>query len=99
MRSIWERSQVTRRLGSRLAFLLTSKLYRQMYANTGMATDSARVSRATTMARLLAKSARRLFVVKPMPELEVPQAKGFRASRVGPGARQSAGGAAADSVA
>jgi hypothetical protein len=88
---------MTRRLGSRLAFLLTSKLYRQMYANTGMATDSARVSRATTMARLLAKSCRRLFVAKPMPELEVPRA-GFRASRVGPGARQSAG-EAADSVA
>ena len=98
IRSIWGRSQMTRRLGSRLAFLLTSKLYRQMYANTGMATDSARVSRATTMARLLAKSSRRLFVAKPMPELEVPRA-GFRASRVGPSARQNAGGAAADSVA
>ena len=31
---------------SRLAFVLISKLYRQMYANTGIATDSARVSRS-----------------------------------------------------
>ena len=29
---------------ARLAFVLISKLYRQMYANTGIATDSARVS-------------------------------------------------------
>jgi hypothetical protein len=28
-------------LKSRLAFMLISKLYRQMYANTGIATDSA----------------------------------------------------------
>ena len=31
-------------LRARLAFVLISKLYRQMYANTGIATDSARVS-------------------------------------------------------
>jgi hypothetical protein len=39
-----------------------SKLYRQMYANTGIATDSARRERANRMARLMAKPARRLFV-------------------------------------
>ena len=38
-------SRVVKTLKSRLAFLLISKLYRQMYANTGIATDSARVSR------------------------------------------------------
>ena len=32
-------------------FVLISKLYRQMYANTGIATDSARVSRANQWAR------------------------------------------------
>jgi hypothetical protein len=32
-------------LKARIAFLLISKLYRQMYANTGIATDSARVNR------------------------------------------------------
>ena len=31
---IWERSRVTPTLRSRLAFILVSKLYRQMYANT-----------------------------------------------------------------
>jgi hypothetical protein len=30
-------------MNARLAFVLISKIYRQMYANTGIATDSARV--------------------------------------------------------
>jgi radical SAM superfamily enzyme YgiQ (UPF0313 family) len=45
LRRIWERSRCTPTLRARLAFLLISKLYRQMYANTGIATDSARVNR------------------------------------------------------
>jgi hypothetical protein len=57
---------------ARVAFVLISKLYRQMYANTGIATDSARVARSAQRARVLAKLARRLFVTTPMPELEVP---------------------------
>ncbi|MFN2421538.1 MAG: hypothetical protein ABR527_09220 [Gemmatimonadota bacterium] len=65
---------MTPNLGTRLAFLLISKLYRQMYANTGIATDSARVSRATRWARWLAKPCRRLFIARPMPDLEVPSA-------------------------
>ena len=72
MRSIWKRSRCTPTLRSRLAFVLLSKLYRQMYANTGIATDSARVNRATTLARLIAKPCRRLFQTAPMPELQVP---------------------------
>ena len=36
-------------LKSRLAFVLISKLYRQMYANTGIATDSARINRSATL--------------------------------------------------
>jgi hypothetical protein len=43
-----------------------------MYANTGIATDSARVARSAKRARLLAKAARRLFIAKPMPELADP---------------------------
>ena len=44
LRAIWERSRcVTLAASARLAFVLISKLYRQMYANTGIATDSARV--------------------------------------------------------
>jgi tRNA A37 methylthiotransferase MiaB len=69
---VWKRSDCLRSLRARLAFVLVSKLYRQMYANTGIATDSARVSRSARRARLLAAFARRLFVAKPMPELEVP---------------------------
>ncbi|MGH9329667.1 MAG: B12-binding domain-containing radical SAM protein, partial [Vicinamibacterales bacterium] len=69
---IWERSACVRSLRARLAFVLISKLYRQMYANTGIATDSARRGRSARWARWLAKSCRRLFVAEPMPHLEVP---------------------------
>jgi radical SAM superfamily enzyme YgiQ (UPF0313 family) len=72
LKSIWKRSECTPTLRSRLAFVLLSKLYRQMYANTGIATDSARVNRATTLARWIAKPCRRLFQTAPMPELQVP---------------------------
>jgi radical SAM superfamily enzyme YgiQ (UPF0313 family) len=71
-RLIWQRSTCVRSLRARLAFVLISKLYRQMYANTGIATDSARVARSARRARVLARFARRLFVTKPMPELEAP---------------------------
>ena len=71
-RNIWERSQCVKSLKSRLAFVLISKLYRQMYANTGIATDSARVNRSAQWARMIAKPCRRLFVGKPMPDLQVP---------------------------
>jgi hypothetical protein len=43
-----------------------------MYANTGIATDSARVTRSARRARWLAKAARRLFVTTPMPGLQMP---------------------------
>jgi hypothetical protein len=72
LRAIWERSHCTPNIRARLAFLFVSKLYRQMYARTGIATDSARQSRARFWARLLAKPCRRLFQGRPMPELEVP---------------------------
>jgi radical SAM superfamily enzyme YgiQ (UPF0313 family) len=70
--NIWKRSACTPTLRSRLAFVLISKLYRQMYANTGIATDSARVSRAEKWARLIAPPTRKLFSAPPMPELQVP---------------------------
>jgi radical SAM superfamily enzyme YgiQ (UPF0313 family) len=69
---IWQRSKCVKSLKSRVAFLLISKLYRQMYANTGIATDSARIARSAKRARLLARVARKLFVASPMPELKVP---------------------------
>jgi hypothetical protein len=55
-----------------VAFVLISKIYRQMYANTGIATDSARVQRSMRWARLMAIPCRWLFVGRPMPELQVP---------------------------
>ena len=72
--SVWARSKVVRSLKARLAFVLISKLYRQMYANTGIATDSARHQSATQWARWIAKPCRRLFAAAPMPELEIPSA-------------------------
>jgi radical SAM superfamily enzyme YgiQ (UPF0313 family) len=70
--TIWERSKCINSVKGRLAFVLISKLYRQMYANTGIATDSARQSRARRMARLLVIPCRKLFAGKPMPDLQVP---------------------------
>jgi hypothetical protein len=72
-RNVWARSRIVKSLKARVAFMLISKLYRQMYANTGIATDSARVTRSTRRARLLGTIARRLFIAPPMPELQVPQ--------------------------
>ena len=69
---VWRRSRVCRSLKARLAFTLTSKLYRQMYANTGIATDSARHARSARVARAIAAPCRRLFAAAPMPHLEVP---------------------------
>jgi radical SAM superfamily enzyme YgiQ (UPF0313 family) len=73
LRSIWKRSSCTTSLRARFAFIFISKLYRQMYASTGIATDSARRNRANTWARWLAKPCRRLFMSAPMPSLEVPR--------------------------
>jgi radical SAM superfamily enzyme YgiQ (UPF0313 family) len=72
-RGIWRRSSCVRSVRARIAFLLISKLYRQMYANTGIATDSARVARSARRARWLARFARRLFIAAPMPDLQEPQ--------------------------
>jgi hypothetical protein len=72
LRHIWARSRCVETVRARLAFVLISKLYRQMYANTGMSTDSARHLRSARWARLLAKPCQRLFSARPMPELQVP---------------------------
>jgi radical SAM superfamily enzyme YgiQ (UPF0313 family) len=70
---VWKRSRCVKSVKSRVAFVMLSKLYRQMYANTGIATDSARVNRSAQWARLIAKPCRRIFAAPPMPELQVPQ--------------------------
>ncbi len=72
--SIWNRSKgAVSSIKARVAFVLISKIYRQMYANTGIATDSARVSRSAQWARLMAIPCRRLFAGQPMPDLAVPK--------------------------
>jgi len=72
LKEIWKRAACVKSIRSRVAFLFISKLYRQMYANTGISTDSARRSRATDWARWLAKPCLRLFRTRPMPELAMP---------------------------
>ena len=69
---VWERSRVVESVRARIAFVLISKLYRQMYANTGIATDSARVQRSARWARWIGLACRRLFLGRPMPELQFP---------------------------
>ena len=69
---VWQRSRFLKSLRARLAFVLISKLYRQMYANTGISTDSARIQRSALWARWLARFARRLFAADPLPALREP---------------------------
>ena len=65
-----ELREVAESRGWRSCFI--SKLYRQMYANTGISTDSARRQTANRWARWLAKPCPPLFQAKPMPDLMVP---------------------------
>jgi hypothetical protein len=71
-RQVWARSRVVESIRARLAFVLISKLYRHMYANTGIATDSARVERSARWARWIGFACRRLFLGRPMPDLAIP---------------------------
>ena len=73
LKSVWVRSRFIKSMRARLAFVLISKIYRQMYADTGIATDSARVSRSSRWARWLAKPCQRLFAAPAMPHLKLPE--------------------------
>jgi radical SAM superfamily enzyme YgiQ (UPF0313 family) len=80
---VWQRSRFLKGLRGRLAFVVISKLYRQMYANTGIATDSARVQRSARWARWLARFARRFFASDAMPALREPRrAPGITGKRI-----------------
>lgn len=71
-REIWKRAHCVKSIKARLAFFLISKLYRQMYANTGIAADSARRNSANRWARWIAKPCHKLFMARPLPDLQVP---------------------------
>src|SRR4030095_4771564 len=58
---IWRLSRVSPTWKGRLAFVLISKLYRHMYANTGIATDSARRAKSVRWARWISQPCQRLF--------------------------------------
>jgi len=66
---IWKRSDCTPTLRARIAFIFLSKLYRQMYAGTGISTDSARRKKSQKWARWTARQCKRLFKATPMPDL------------------------------
>lgn len=70
-RATWRRARLAPTWKSRLAFVLISKLYRQMYANTGIAADSARAGRAALWSRWIGQLCRRFFAAAPMPELRL----------------------------
>ena len=53
--------------------MFLSKLYRQMYAGTGISTDSARRKKSKSWARWTARQCKKLFRATPMPELAGPQ--------------------------
>jgi hypothetical protein len=82
LKSIWRRAEFLSSRRSQLLFVLISKIYRQMYADTGIATDSARLAWSARWARWLAKPCRRLFAARPMPDLTVPDAE---PAVIGPG--------------
>jgi hypothetical protein len=70
---IWKRSACCPNITSRIAFIFLSKLYRQMYANTGISTDSARRKKSKAGARWTARQCKKLFQASPMPELASPK--------------------------
>ena len=70
--AIWERSACCPNLRSRIAFIFLSKLYRQMYAGTGISSDSARRKKSKAWAKWTARQCKKLFQAKPMPELKSP---------------------------
>jgi radical SAM superfamily enzyme YgiQ (UPF0313 family) len=73
MSKIWKRSRCVSKIRSRLAFVFISKLYRQMYAKTGITTDSARKSQAVKWTRFIAKFCFPLFSARTLPNLQAPQ--------------------------
>jgi hypothetical protein len=79
--AIWQRSACTPTLRARIAFMFLSKLYRQMYAGTGISTDSARRKKSKSWARWTARQCRKLFQASPMPELQSPAWEVASASR------------------
>jgi len=68
---VLERARFIKSLKARIAFVFISKLYRQMYANTGIAMDSARRKSANRWARWTGRICLRLFRGRPMPDLQV----------------------------
>lgn len=61
-RKVWARASGIKSFKGRLAFTAISLLYSRLYGQTGVATDSARLSNATTWAKWLVVPCRRLLM-------------------------------------
>ena len=72
LKAAWRRSALVKSFRNRVAFVVCSKVMLQAFGNTGLSTDSARVSRSTQWARLGMAILQRLFALTPMPDLRVP---------------------------
>jgi radical SAM superfamily enzyme YgiQ (UPF0313 family) len=72
LKSVWQRADCLNNLKGKLAFVLISLLYRQMYANSGISTDSARRKSSNFWAKMLLKPCQKLFSGRPLPDLQVP---------------------------
>ena len=71
--AVWKRSACTPTLRARVAFVFLSKLYRQMYAGTGISTDSARRKKSKHSARWMIRQTSKIFKASPMPDLQSPE--------------------------
>jgi radical SAM superfamily enzyme YgiQ (UPF0313 family) len=69
---VWKRSGIAPTQQTPIAVSILSKLYRKMYAGTGISTDSARRRKANSAARWLSHYTRKFFTAKPMPDLAMP---------------------------
>jgi len=67
--AIWDRAHAAKRMRSRLAFVLASKLLRQMYVRPNLAQNRSGQRQAKRLARYLARPCQRLFRAREMPEL------------------------------
>ena len=72
LKAAWKRSDMLKSFWNRVAFLVCSKAMLQAFGNTGLATDSARASRATRLGGFAFSLLQKMFSAPPMPDLRIP---------------------------
>ena len=94
IKSIWTRSNCVKSLKARVAFVLISKLYRQMYAKTGISTDNQEflagvVCVAVSVANASDRPIAALAISAPIARMSLQQALKYVPSLRGAAARLS----------